>query len=260
VERSPTYTLRFAALVGVVASAVVATTAVLLAPRQEQNRLLDRRRQVLDAAGLLTRETNASRAEVTRLFEESVRPVLVDLATGMVVEDADPAAFDPRRAALDPATSRPAPENSAGVERLPQRALVYHVVRAGELDALVLPFEGIGLWSTMYGFIALSADLSTVRGITFYEHGETAGLGALISDPRWQARWEGRSVFGEDWEPRLRVIKGRAPPPGDAPYDVDGLSGATLTGNGVTRALHLWLGPDVLGPYLARYREERGIV
>lgn len=258
-ERSAAYTLRFAGLVGVVASAVVASAAVLLASRQEENRLLDRRRQVLDAAGLVEPAEPLSRAELTRLFEESVRPVLVELETGDVVADADPAAFDQRRATQDPETSRPAPENAAGVERLPTRALVYHVGRGDELRALVLPFEGVGLWSTMYGFIALSADLSTVLGVTFYEHAETAGLGALISDPDWQALWEGRRVFGDDWEPRLSVIKGRAPPPEDAPFEVDGLSGATLTGNGVTRALHFWLGPEAFGPYLARYRQERGI-
>jgi Na+-transporting NADH:ubiquinone oxidoreductase subunit C len=259
VERSAAYTLRFAAVLGLVASAVVATSAVMLSSRQEENRLLDRRRQVLTAAGLVAPDEDFSRSELTRRFEESVRPVLVELESGEVATDADPTAFDQRRAAQDPEASRPAPENAAGVPRLPLRALVYEVTRQGEPQALVLPFEGVGLWSTMYGFIALAADLSTVRGVTFYEHAETAGLGALIGDPDWQALWVGRRVFDEDGLPRLRVIKGRAPPPEDAPYEVDGLSGATLTGNGVTRALHFWLGPEVFGPYLARYRLERGI-
>jgi Na+-transporting NADH:ubiquinone oxidoreductase subunit C len=253
------YTLRFAALVGVVASSVVGTAAVLLASRQEENRLLDRRMNVLDVAGLAQPEERLSRAEVARRFEGSVQPVLVHLASGEVVPDADPSAFDQRRAAQDPETSRPAPENAAGVSRLPERVLVFHVVRDGALDALVLPFEGVGLWSTVYGYVALSADLFTVRGVTFYEHAETAGLGALISDDRWRALWVGRRMFDDDWEPALRVVKGRAPPAAEAPFEVDGISGATLTGNGVTQALHFWLGPEVLGPYLVRYRAERGI-
>ena len=82
---------------------------------------------------------------------------------------------------------------------------------------------------------------------------------ATISDPEWRALWVGRRVFDEDWEPRLGVVKGRAGPPEVSPYAVDGLSGATLTGNGVTAALRFWLGSNVLGPYLARYRAERGI-
>ena len=258
-ERSASYTLRFAAVVGMVASAIVATTAVLLSSRQEENRLLDRQRKVLDVVGLSTASEPISRVEVRRRFEESVRPVAIELENGRVAPDIDPVTFDQRRAAQDPATSRPAPTNAAGVSRLPDHVVVFHVGRNDTVETLVLPFEGVGLWSTMYGFVALSADLSTVRGITFYEHAETAGLGARVSEPEWRALWEGRRLFDDDWQPRLRVVKGRAPLPTDAPYEVDGLSGATLTGNGVTNALHFWLGRDVLGPYLARYRAERGI-
>ena len=258
-ERSVAYTLRFAVIVGVVCSAIVATAAVALSSRQEANRLLDRQRKVLDVVGLSAPDEPLSRAEITRRFEQGIRTVVVELESGEVADDIDAERFDPRRAAQDPERSRPAPDNAAGVSRLPDHALVYHVVRAGEIDALVLPFEGVGLWSTIYGFVALSADLSTVRGITFYEHAETAGLGALISDAEWQAGWVGRRLFDDDWIPTLRVIKGRAGSPEASPYQVDGLSGATLTGNGVTEALHFWLGESVLGPYLERYRSERGI-
>ncbi|HSH74629.1 MAG TPA: NADH:ubiquinone reductase (Na(+)-transporting) subunit C, partial [Longimicrobiales bacterium] len=236
-ERSASYTLRFAAIVGVVASSVVGTAAVVLASRQEENRLLDRRARVLDVAGLAVPGERLSRAEVTRRFEQSVRPVVVELATGEAVSEGDPSTFDQRRAARDPLTSRLAPANTAGVSRLPERVLVFHVIRDGALDALVLPFEGVGLWSTMYGYVALSADLSRVLGITFYEHAETAGLGAQVSDPEWRALWVGRRMFDDDGEPALRVVKGRAPPADEAPLEVDGISGATLTGNGVTRAL-----------------------
>jgi Na+-transporting NADH:ubiquinone oxidoreductase subunit C len=253
------YTLRFAAVVAVTSSAVVATTAVALASRQEANRLLDRRRHVLEVTALSAPGERLAADEVTRRFAESVRTMAIELATGEVATSVDAETFDPRRAAQDPERSRPAPRNAAGVARLPEHALVYQVVRDGEVETLVLPFEGVGLWSTMYGYIALSGDLSTVRGVTFYEHAETAGLGALISDPDWRALWQGRRVFGDEWEPRLSVIKGRAPPPDVAPFEVDGLSGATLTGNGVTAALHFWLGDAGFGPYLARYRAERGI-
>jgi Na+-transporting NADH:ubiquinone oxidoreductase subunit C len=259
VERSVGYTLRFAAIVGVVASTLVATVAVVLNSRQEANRLLNQRRNVLDVVGLSTPDERLSPAQVARRFEDNIRAFVVELETGEVAQDIDPATFDQRRASRDPARSRPAPDNTSGVSRLPNHVLVYEVVRGDDVTALILPFEGVGLWSTVYGFIALSADLSTVRGITFYEHAETAGLGALISDPEWRALWEGRRLFAPDWAPRLRVIKGRAGPVGESPYEVDGISGATLTGNGVTEALHFWLGESALGAYLERYREERGI-
>ena len=98
-----------------------------------------------------------------------------------------------------------------------------------DIESLVLPIEGYGLWKFLYGFIAIEDDLNTVRGITFYEHGETPGLGGEVDNPRWKARWVGQKVFGDDGEPKIEVIKGFAPPPAEAPYEVDGLSGATIT-------------------------------
>ena len=258
-ERSVAYTLRFVAIVGVLASTLVATASVVLNSRQETNRLLDQRREVLYVVGLSTPDERLSRDQVTRQFDDNIRAVVVDLETGEVAADIDPETFDQRRVSRDPARSRPAPDNRAGVSRLPSHILLYNVVRNDQVIALVLPFEGVGLWSTVYGFIALSSDLSTVRGITFYEHAETAGLGALISDADWRALWQGRRMFDADWRPRLRVIKGRTGPPSEAPYEVDGISGATLTGNGVSEALHFWLGEAALGAYLERYRADRGI-
>jgi Na+-transporting NADH:ubiquinone oxidoreductase subunit C len=259
VERSVSYTLRFAAIVAAVASFVVATVAVSLEARQEANRVLDRRRHVLEVVGLSQPGETLSRAEVARRFEENIRPLVVELRTGEVAEELEAEALDQRRASRDPEQSRPAPPNAAGISRLPRHVIVHQLVRDGTVEALVLPFEGLGLWSTMYGYLALSGDLATVRGITFYEHAETAGLGALVSDPDWRALWEGKRVFDEEGRPRIRVIKGRVGTSTGAAYEVDGLSGATLTGNGVTAALHFWLGEDILGPYLARYRAERGI-
>ncbi len=257
-ERSAGYTFRFAAALAIVASTLVATSSVLLRTRQEENRLLDRRGHVLEAAGLVASGQRLRRAEVERRFAESVRPLVVDLRSGLAAEGVDPAVFDQREASRNPSTSRPAPDNRARVSRLPERALVYHVVSGDSVDALVLPFEGVGLWSTIYGFVALESDLSRVRGITFYEHAETAGLGARITEPEWRAAWVDRRVFDERDSVLLRVVKGRAGPPEEAPFEVDGISGATLTGDGVTAALQFWLGEDALGPYLDRYRAERG--
>ena len=83
-------------------------------------------------------------------------------------------------------------------------------------------------------------------------HGE--GLGGEVDNPRWKSRWVGRKVFGDDGEPKIEVIKGFAPPPAEAPYKVDGLSGATLTSRGVTNLVHFWLGENGFGPFLERVR------
>jgi Na+-transporting NADH:ubiquinone oxidoreductase subunit C len=257
--RSGWYTFAFAAAVSLVASVFVATSAVVLRDRQEANRVLDQRRKVLDVAGLIEAGESLSAPQVHVRFDETMQAMVIHLATGAPAPEVDADAFDQRKAAQDPATSSAAPENRAGVTRLPEHALVYHVVQDGELQSIILPIEGRGLWSTLYGFIALSADLRTVHGITFYQHTETPGLGGEVDNPRWKASWRGRQAFDEAWTPRLEVVKGRAGPPEEDPFEVDGLSGATLTARGVTHLVRFWLGQDGFGPYLERYRAERGV-
>ena len=85
------------------------------------------------------------------------------------------------------------------------------ISEAGDLEMVMVPIEGNGLWSTLYGFLALDADTRTVVGITFYEHKETPGLGGEVDNPRWKALWPGRKAFlDEGYAPKIEVIKGAA--------------------------------------------------
>ncbi len=213
-------TLLVAFLVSLLCSSLVASAAVLLKPRQVANALLDMRRNILDVAGLLQPES-----DVNELYE-GIEPRVVDLATGAYVEDTDP-------------------------ESNPERALVYLVRRDGALSKIILPVSGYGLWSTLHGFLALQADGNTVADITFYAHGETPGLGDFISKPAWRELWRDKRLFDQSGNLKIEVVKGRVPA-GDplADYHVDGVSGATLTGNGVTKLLQHWLGEQGYGPYL----------
>lgn len=258
-EHSPRHTVVFMTLLCVGFSLFVSAVSVGLRERQQENRRLDRMKNVLSVAGLMDPRERLSRSEINRRFAMRLEPRIVNLSTGRYVEGVDPMDFDPRRAAKDPARSLPAPANPAKVRRVPRESLVYLIVDGDEVEGIILPVEGYGLWSTLYGYLALDADARTIRGITFYEHGETAGLGGEISNPRWKALWPGRLAFDESWQPRIRVVKGPAGPAEVDPYRVDGLSGATLTSNGVTHLLHFWLGKDGFGPYLAEYRRDREI-
>lgn len=255
-QRNPIYTILFATAVCIVCAIVVSSAAVSLKPAQDINAALEKQRNVLLAAGLLQADEKVDVDEIQRRFE-NIRMVVVNLETGEENADIDPATFDPVRAAKDPTTSTVAPANRALVQRLPDNVLIYKVLGDGGVEAIVLPVQGYGLWSTMYGFLALESDWETVRGITFYQHGETPGLGGEIDNPKWKARWPGRKTFSEDGEPKIRVIKGLAGPPAEDPYHVDGLSGATLTSNGVTNLLHFWLGEEALGPYLDNLSQRR---
>ena len=250
------YILLFATAICIVCGILVSSFAVSLEPLQDENAALDKQKRVLEAVGLLQPGERVTPEEVAERFEP-IKPVIIDLATGEAQADADTATFDQQRRARNPSTSVELPKNRASVKRLPDQALLYEVRSDnGELEMVVLPIEGLGLWGTLYGFLALDADTTTVRGITYYTHKETPGLGGEVDNPRWKARWPGRRAFDEDGEFQLAVIKGQAGGAAEDPFRVDGLSGATITSNGVTNMLDFWLGERGFEAYLARIRGE----
>ncbi len=245
-------TLIVAALLCVICSVLVSTSAVGLRELQDANRERDRNKNIRKAAGLW--KAGDPESSVPAIFQEKVAPRVVDLATGEFDDETDPSEFDQRKAARDPATSEivPADEDIASVRRRSRKAVVYLVKEGSAISQIVLPVHGMGLWSTMYGFLALDRDTTTVRGITFYEHGETPGLGGEIENEMWQARWIGRKVFDAAWSVQIEVIKGSADR--GAEHQVDGLAGATISSRGVTHLLHYWLGQNGFGPFLEKMR------
>ncbi len=256
-ERSNGYIIGFAIAVCMVCSILVSGAAVALKDKQDANVVLDRQIKVLTVAGLVKEGEAVEPAKVDQLFKDSIRPKVIVLKTGAPAEGVDAATFDQLKASKDPATSTQAPANMAKVPRVPNNAMVYHVVEGGAVTKVILPIEGKGLWSTLYGFMALDAkDLNTVRGLTFYKHAETPGLGGEVDNPKWKGLWNGRKAFDAKGEPALKVIKGVAGSPEEAPHSVDGLSGATLTCNGVTHLVQFWLGDNGFGPYLAKAKKE----
>jgi Na+-transporting NADH:ubiquinone oxidoreductase subunit C len=249
---SPKYIVVFTVALCGVCAVFVSSAAVGLADRQALNERVDRQAKVLTVAGLMKPGEALPAEQVLARFEEQVVARVIDLDTGAYVDDADATTFDQRAASRDPERSRPAPDNAARVQRVPRRALVYHVGAEGAVDRIIVPISGYGLWSTMYGFLALNADGVTIEGITFYEHGETPGLGGEIENPRWQALWRGRKVYDDTGKVALEVVKGAAKPASEAPHQVDGISGATITSRGVTATIEFWLGPHGFGPYLEK--------
>lgn len=236
-----------------VCSLLVSAAAVLLGPIQQAQRDANRKLNVLMAAGLAGEE---DRQRVEALFGQ-VEAHMVDLRSGQYTDELDLAGFDSKAAARNPDLSAALDrkDDIAGIGRRSHFAPVYLVRDGEEIERVILPIHGYGLWSTMYAFLALEGDLNTVASINFYEHAETPGLGGEVENPRWRASWEGKLVYGEDGQPHLRVIKGSVDPDSaDAAWQVDGLSGATLTGNGVSNMVRYWLGPQGYGPYLENLR------
>ncbi|MEM6313040.1 MAG: Na(+)-translocating NADH-quinone reductase subunit C [Planctomycetota bacterium] len=238
-------------------SALVSTASVVLRPTQEANAALDKKKNVLLAAGLADPATSGDEVQAT--FEESIVKRLIDLETGKPLseEDAaeagiDPEAYDPMKAVNDPALRvkvTPAGSLMGSTHREPY-AEAYEIVKDGQTDGYILPIYGMGLWGKLYGFIAVEGDGDTVRGITYYKHKETPGLGGEVDNPGWKALWPGKKIYEQPGEVGLGVIKGSAA--ADDEYAIDGLSGATITSKGVDNMVKYWLGEDGFGPYLAK--------
>ena len=256
--RSTKYIIGFAAIVCLVCSVVVSGSAVSLKERQTINKQLDQKKKVLGVVSLYDSNEEITPEEINQRFADNIEARLVELKTGKYV-DVTPEElelFDQRKARQDPARSTTADSNGAQVARVPNQALVYLLKKSGTVDKVVLPVEGKGLWSTMYGYVALERDTTTIAGLTFYEHGETPGLGGEVDNPSWQALWPGRKAFDGSWDPKIDVIKGAAKPVAEDPYKVDGLSGATITSRGVGALLRFWLEDERFGAYLANFRNQ----
>ncbi len=242
-------TIRVSFLVCLVCAVVVSTASVGLREAQHDNRMQYRQVNILRAAGLY--EPGMDLREAFQRIERR----FVEFDTGRYVDM--PEDYDPMRAARDPARSRPVAPDPAGIRRQPHVGEVYLAwSEAGELERIILPVHGYGLWSTLYGFLALQPDADTVAGIGFFEHGETPGLGGEIDNPRWQAIWDGKRLLDDDGDLAIRVIKGAVPDGAtNREHLIDGLSGATITTEGVNRLVRFWVGDQGYGPYLEHRRD-----
>lgn len=247
---TPGRVLAVAALVCVVCAVLVSAAVVLLRPIQDRNALLQRQRDILEVAGLYQ-----PGASVEAQFAR-IEPHLVKLSDGSYVEGGDAIRFDIAKMSRDPKQSDPVPGDVdvAKVHRRPRDMPVFLVRGETGIETVILPVHGYGLWSTMYAYVALDGRGERVKGVTFYSHAETPGLGAEVENPRWRGSWVGKRLVDDAGQVRFDIAKG-APADADADYHVDALSGATLTSNGVENMVHFWLGEQGYGPFLARLRD-----
>ena len=248
-------TIQVAVLLCMVCSVLVTASAVVFRDKQEKNKQLDIKKNLLLASGLI-KSAKASEEEINQAYA-SVKAQVIDLESGKEVEQLDPQSFDQRKMAKDPKKNYKIPKefDLAGIKVRSKYALAYKIIKNGQTAMLILPVSGKGLWSTLYGFIALSSDTKTIRGIGFYEHAETPGLGGEVDNPLWKKQWVGKLALNDSFEPIFEVMKGQVSSTTPSPQSkVDGLSGATITSNGVTGLVRYWLGKNAFGPYLDRVR------
>ncbi|RIZ69594.1 MAG: Na(+)-translocating NADH-quinone reductase subunit C [Methylococcales bacterium] len=265
-------TIAIAVSLCLVCAVLVSFAAVALKPLQVDNKAADMKKNILDVAGLLEEG-----ADINAAFSDKIEAKLVDLETGDYVEGINADEYDQRKAAKDPAQSILIPKDKdiAHIRVKAKYAKVFLVKEAGAVKSIILPINGYGLWSTLYGFLSLDADGQTVQSINFYDQQETPGLGGEVVNPNWRALWKGKKVYAESdqpslekgligeadiGEPALSLIKGSVDntKPGSQ-YQVDGLAGATLTSTGVTNLVRYWTSNEGFAPYLKKVRTVKGV-
>tara|TARA_B100001971_G_scaffold215182_1_gene259148 strand:- start:94808 stop:95566 length:759 start_codon:yes stop_codon:yes gene_type:complete len=239
-------TLLVAGLLCFVCSIIVSITVVTLKPQQAKNAEIDFKKNVLNAAGMLEPGD-----DVEEKFKQ-IQTVMVDIESGTITDAVNPKNFDQKSAAANPnySVKIPADKDVAGLNMRSKYAKVFLVKDGDEVKKIILPISSMGLWARMYGFMALSGDTNTVEGFAYYQHGETPGLGAEVDNPKWRKQWVGKEIYNSDWEPVAGVVKQVNKPD----HQVDALSGATITSNGVDTSLKYWFGEHGYKKFLANVR------
>ena len=227
-----------------VCSIVVSGAAVGLRSLQQTNAALDKKSNILNAAGLY--DMGMSNSEIESTYSERDESRYVNLDSGQFVEAPKPD-YDMYKAAKETEYSTKVTNSNVGFQRRPDVASVYLVRDAqGDVSRIILPVHGSGLWDLMYGFLALDADGKTVRELIYYQQKETPGLGGEVQNPSWQEKWDGKEIY-ENGEVAIRVVKNANP---SNPHTIDALSGATLTSNGVENTIRYWVGEQGFGQFL----------
>lgn len=240
-HKGETYIMLYAAGICLLGSLLLAGTASGLKERQDAELELDRKMNVLKAfsAPLMDPATkkHIPREAIVRMYADHVKESVLDAKTSRVIPNLLPGAANP-----DDIEKR---------KVLP----LYRWEENGQISKYAIPISGKGLWSTIYGYLALDARVSRIEGITFFKHGETPGLGGEVEKSWFQDNFRGKTLFEKGTLKHIEVSKGKAPATDPAgKVCVDGISGATLTGNGVTKFLNGDL--SLYEPYFSGVRKE----
>ena len=243
-------TITVALVLCLVCAVVVSSAAVILRPAQAVNEKANMQMNILQAAGLYDPQQS-----IQDQFQ-IVTTRLVNIETGEFVEGIDAERYNQRKASKDPSMNRvlSGEEDIASIKRQAKIAKIYLIENGDQIEKIILPIHGYGLWSTLYGFMALEGDGNTVAGLGFYEHAETPGLGGEVDNPNWKAQWTGKQVYNGE-AVALRLVKGGADRLDS--YGVDALSGATLTSRGVDNLLKFWMSDSGFKPFLDNLKQGR---
>lgn len=221
--RSNSYTLGFTTLVTIILGIMLSAAATLLKDRQQLNIELDIKKNILRALDISgPADVKLTAEEYQQMFLEKIRSYVVD-QSGHRVNNMKPEDIDHKTmSGLYP---------------------VFEKVINNQTAGYAIPISGKGLWSTIYGYLALENDCKTVMGITFYKHGETPGLGGEIDKDWFTSNFVGKQIFDPSGKlVGIQIVKRTVDETrAEAYHQVDGISGATLT----TRGMNIFIEQDL---------------
>jgi Na+-transporting NADH:ubiquinone oxidoreductase subunit C len=227
VRQSNLYIVMYAAILTTVCGGLLALASEGLKDKQQANIALEQKKNILATVIELPKGS-----DIEDLYEKKVKSFVID-ASGNVVEGMKTTDVVVLAEYKKPADKRLLPVYEFRNE-------------SGEIDFIVLPVFGFGLWDNIWGFVALQKDLNTIQGVSFQHKGETPGLGARIDSKDIQDRYKGKSIYDGSTLVSVSMMKGEGVDYADEPHKVDGMSGATLTAKGIN---------NMISNYLALYEK-----
>lgn len=235
-QQSNVYIITFSVILTVVLGLLLSGTSQVLGPLQREAEALDKKKQILGAVISGDEISAMTPEEVNAYYGSRISATVVDIQGNQVTEK-------------DGAKVSAETVNIAKNYKMPKEDRLYPVFlfhaegNADAVEAYIFPLYGAGLWDAIWGYLALDTDMNTIGGITLAHAGETPGLGARITEPGVQARYAGKEIYNESGElVAVEMQKGEGKDYEGDPHQVDGMSGATITANGVNAMLVNYLG------------------
>ncbi len=232
--RSNSYTVLFTAAITVVLGFLLSIAATSLKEKQLLNVELDIKKNILIALNIQPKGEKFTPDEIKAQYEKIVVPIVVD-KTGAILENI----------------------SSESIENIDNQFPVFMQKMGNKIEGYAIPISGKGLWSTLYGYLALKPDGETVKGITFYQHGETPGLGGEIEKKWFTDNYKQKKIVDDKGAlVSIQAVKGEADPTSPEYYhQVDGVSGATMT----TKGLNIFLKSELkkYDPYFQNIRQSQ---
>jgi len=248
-------TLFVAFSIVLVCSLLVTGAVTLLRPIQAAQKAPQNFQRILQVAGLIKQDVEIDKQEnMVELFQQ-IEISILDLNTASYITPSASNKFDYRQSLSEPQSTTPLSKSAdlANIERKPKQMPIYWVHSSTSKAKIVLPIYGKGMWSMIHGYIALERDFNTIAGVYFYEQADTPGIGELIQQSDWSTSWQGKKLYDANGNLALQINKSKSS--SKSTHQIDGITGATKTVNGVINLIHFWFGEQGYRSFLSKQRE-----